>query len=133
MAARLDAVPRDPDPRVELEDATPEYDERGRSMLRMTAADPPNTWHAVARIDGQFAGRAWVHGDGSTAGIYDMEVWPDFRRSGLGSAILAALARVALAAGYHWAVLNATPAGERLYSARGFRRIGHGATWWLHR
>jgi GNAT superfamily N-acetyltransferase len=133
MAARLDAVPRETDPRVHLEDATPEYDEHGRRLLAMTAEEPRNTWHAVARVDGQFAGRAWLHGDGRTAGIYDMEVWPKYRQSGLGSAILAALAPPALAADYRWAVLNATPEGERLYSARGFRRIGDGATWWLHR
>lgn len=133
MAARLAARPVETDPRVRLEDATPEYDHHGRAMLGMTAEKPRNKWHAVARIDGQLAGRAWLHGDGQTAGIYDMEVWPKYRRLGLGSSILDVLARVALAAGYHWTVLNATPAGERLYSARGFERIGDGATWWLHR
>jgi hypothetical protein len=30
------------------------------------------------------------------------------------------------------AVLNATPDGERLYSAEGFSRIGTGITYWHH-
>jgi hypothetical protein len=29
-------------------------------------------------------------------------------------------------------VLNATPDGERLYSAEGFSRIGTGITYWHH-
>jgi hypothetical protein len=31
------------------------------------------------------------------------------------------------------ATLNATGEGELLYRALGFRSLGHGQTWWLHR
>ena len=35
-------------------------------------------------------------------------------------------------AGATRAVLNATPDGERLYSAEGFVRVGTGITYWHH-
>jgi GNAT superfamily N-acetyltransferase len=66
------------------------------------------------------------------AGIYDMVVWPRYQRRGLGRALLRAVCGAARARGAGAAVLNATPEGERLYSAEGFARIGTGITYWHH-
>ena len=35
--------------------------------------------------------------------------------------------------GVRFVTLNATGEGERLYSAMGFRSLGFGQTWWMHR
>ncbi len=61
-----------------------------------------------------------------------MDVWPDFQRRGLGRALLRTVCEAARAAGANRAVLNATPDGERLYSAEGFLHVGRGITYWHH-
>jgi GNAT superfamily N-acetyltransferase len=128
MAIAAADLPRDePDPRVEITGAVPEYDARGRALLRLT--DGP-FWHAVARVDGAFAGRGWSHRIGDVAGLFDVDVWPRWRRRGLGRALTLAVARAAAAP---WVVLNATGEGEGLYRALGFRSVGVGRTWWWHR
>jgi GNAT superfamily N-acetyltransferase len=83
-------------------------------------------------VDGRFAGRAWSLLDGDVAGVYDMEVWPRFQRRGLGRALLRKVCEAARAGGANRAVLNATPEGERLYSAEGFVHVGRGITYWHH-
>ncbi|HEY5822029.1 MAG TPA: GNAT family N-acetyltransferase [Propionibacteriaceae bacterium] len=117
----------------------------GQSRVRLTA-DPrpddagsaglltrPNTWRAEATVDGAYAGRAWIHLDGTTAGLFDMEVWPRFRRRGLGTELLQLLIGTAREHGAERAVLNATPEGAQLYRAAGFVRVGEGRTWWRHK
>ena len=120
--------------RVRLEEDTPEYtDQEVLAALRNSAgARPQDTWHAVARI-GRPAGRTRVVLDGDLAGVFDVAVWPAFRRRGLGTGIVRALCSAAASAGATHAVLNATREGERLYSTVGFSRIGDGITWWLRR
>jgi GNAT superfamily N-acetyltransferase len=130
MAARLDAI-RDPDDRrVGLSSDVPEYGLEGQRMLVLARGERPRAWHAVARVDGHFAERAWSLLDGEVAGVYDMEVWPQFQRRGLGRALLRTLCQAVREAGANRAVLNATPDGERLYSAEGFVHIGRGLTYW---
>jgi hypothetical protein len=125
--AAADLPDAGPDPRVEVTAAIPEYDAHGRALLRLT--DGP-FWHAVARVDGAFAGRAWSHRFDDVAGLYDVDVWPRWCRRGLGRTLTLAVAR---AAGAPWVALNATGEGEALYRALGFRSVGVGETWWLHR
>jgi GNAT superfamily N-acetyltransferase len=132
MAARLDAIAEPGDPRVELSADVPEYGPGGHQLLSLARREPACAWHATARVDGQFAGRAWSLMVGDIAGIYDMDVWPAFQRLGLGRALLRAVCGAARAAGATRAVLNATPDGERLYSAEGFVRVGEGITYWHH-
>jgi GNAT superfamily N-acetyltransferase len=48
---------------------------------------------------------------------------PDFARRGIGSAILDACERAAIAAGFRGFELGATVTGERLYSQRGYQPI----------
>lgn len=122
MTARLRDVGGPDDPRVELRD-----DE-------LTVARPSHTWSAAAYVEPghRLGGHAWSHVCGELAGIFDMVVWPQFQRRGLGTALLRVACAAAGAAGARHAVLNATPAGKLLYETCGFEQIGEGITWWLH-
>jgi ribosomal protein S18 acetylase RimI-like enzyme len=122
--------------RVSLVEHVPEYDGYGRALTALTRARPQRTWLAVARVDGAYAGRAWAHIVGGRlggAGIYDVDVLPAYRRRGLGRSLTLAVCRAAGKAGARVATLNATGEGELLYRAAGFRSLGLGKTWWLHR
>jgi GNAT superfamily N-acetyltransferase len=132
MAVAVNAVREPDDSRVALCSAVPEYGADGQRLLSLARGDQPKAWHAVARDDGRLAGHAWSMVNGEVAGIYDMEVWPDFRRRGLGRALLRSVCHAARSAGASRAVLNATPEGERLYSAEGFVHVGRGITYWHH-
>ena len=66
------------------------------------------------------------------AGIYDMGVRPEHRRQRIGRSLTLAACRLAIELGCTHAVLNATPAGERLCRTVGFERLGEGRTWWRH-
>ena len=120
------------DERVALCSKVPEYGEASRQLLTLATDASHRAWHAVARVDGTFAGRAWAFATPGIAGIYDMEVWPGFRRTGLARALLRTVCGAARAAGVPSAVLNATPDGERVYVAEGFAHIGKGITYWHH-
>ena len=61
-----------------------------------------------------------------------MEVWPVFRRRGLGRSLLHAVCSAARTAGAQFATLNATAEGEPLYAAEGFVLLGKGITYWHH-
>ncbi len=132
MAAQLAAIAAPDDGRVTITREVPEYDTGGRRLLSLVEDSGTPAWHAVARIDGRLAGRAWAFAPGGIAGIYDMDVWPGFQRRGLGRGLLRSLCGSARAAGARTAVLNVTPDGERLYSAEGFTGIGTGSTYWHH-
>ena len=101
---------------------------------RATAARPKHTWSAAAYAEPghRLVGHAWSHLTGELAGVFDMVVWPEFQRRGLGTALLRAVCAAAGAAGATHAVLNATPEGKLLYETCGFEQIGEGITWWLH-
>ena len=134
MAAPVESIGPAVDRRVALEDDTPEYNDPGDlARLAMCRARPQTTWHAAARVGGRLAGHGWINLDGDVAGVFNMAVWPTFRRRGLGTGIVRLLAATAATAGASQVALNATPDGERLHSTIGFARIGDGITWWLHR
>ena len=61
-----------------------------------------------------------------------MDVWPAFRRRGLGRSLLRAVCGAARTAGARFATLNATAEGELLYATEGFARLGTGMTYWRH-
>lgn len=146
MTAPLAAITAPDDPRVELQFDTTDYDGEHvdyRDQLALTRTMPGTAWYAAAYADPpstqpasrRFAGRAWSFRDpgrGAVAGIFDMAVWPPFRRRGLGNSLLRTVCAAAAAAGAERAVLNATPEGKLLYSRHGFTQIGEGITWWLH-
>lgn len=115
----------------------PEYSGAPAKELAVARTEPAKAWHAVARAQGDLAGAAYSFYDGTDnpralGGIFNMEVLPQFRRRGLGTALLASTAQQAAAAGALELALNATPEGYELYSNRGFELIGRGQTWWLH-
>jgi GNAT superfamily N-acetyltransferase len=138
MALDLDQMPLDEtDERVALVTDVPEYGPGfGRALLELVRRQPRSFAHAVARVDGAYAGHATVHvlgGKLGGAGIYDVDVLPSQRRRGLGRALTLAVCRAATRAGARVATLNATGMGELLYRALGFRSLGLGQTWWIHR
>ncbi|NUR24385.1 MAG: GNAT family N-acetyltransferase [Catenulispora sp.] len=139
MTARVADVGDADDPRIELQEDTLDYQGEYagyRAWLALTRERPQHSWYAAAYDEpgGRFAGRAWSHlnSDGAMAGVFDMNVWPPFRRRGLGAGLLRAVVGAAAKAGARDAVLNATPEGKLLYESCGFRQIGEGITWWLH-
>lgn len=132
MTASVDALLRDagdagPDPRVGLDVPSG----------GVCALEPPQAWLAAARVGGEWAGQSYAfvppnQGTRHLAGIFDMFVAPEHRRTGLGTALLDCLARTAADAGAEHLLLNATPEGLQLYRNRGFALIGKGRTWWHH-
>lgn len=126
MAVELAAIPACTDDRVSLTTDVPEYGPDGQRLLALGQGPDATAWHAVARVDGAFAGRAWSFASGPHAGVFDMDVWPGFRRRGLGRALLRAVCSAARTAGAQFATLNATGDGEPLRQ-RGLRarRYGH--------
>jgi len=128
MTAAVGDVGAAGDPRIELQQDTDDF--RGeyadyRESLRLTRERPQHSWYAAAyddragrasRNDRRFAGHAWSHlrGETETAGVFDMQVWPQFQRRGLGSGLLRAVVAAAAGAGASNAVLNATQAVVRV-------------------
>jgi GNAT superfamily N-acetyltransferase len=119
----------EPDPRVSLVTSVREYDAYGSALLTLTRG---RCWHAEARVDGRHVGHAWSFLHGDEAGVYDMDVYPPWQRQGLGRALTLAVCGAARDAGARLITLNATDAGERLYSTVGFEPAGWGQTWWWH-
>jgi GNAT superfamily N-acetyltransferase len=137
MTAALVDVPPARDPRVRLEEDTLDYQGEHaayRDQLALARVRPACAWYAAAhtRKTARFAGRAWSFRDGEFAGVFDMQVWPRFRRRGMGTGLLSAVCAAARQAGASQAVLNATAEGKLLYSTCGFTQIGAGITWWHH-
>jgi ribosomal protein S18 acetylase RimI-like enzyme len=117
MAAALESVVGPDDDRVSITSVVPEYGANGKRLLALADAPDARAWHA-GRSDRRPLCRPRLgFAPGQITGIYDMDVWPRFRRQGLGRALLRRLCASAHAAGAQAAVLNATPDGERLYSA----------------
>jgi GNAT superfamily N-acetyltransferase len=112
------------------------WDGAGIAAVRSTlaGAKPRRVWHLGAWREGRPVGHALVNvstGRLGVAGIYDMGVAEGERRQGIGRALTAAALQLAGANGCAAATLNATPEGELLYSALGFRSVGVAQTWWL--
>lgn len=97
------------------------------------AGDPPAVRHLAVRSGGETVGHVVVNPWRGFAGIYSMGVAEDHRRRGIGRALTVAACRVGEALGCTHALLNATPEGALLYRTVGFRSLGEGQTWWLHR
>ena len=137
MTAPIAELLGSPDPRIELQEDTQDYQGEYAgygSQLALARTRPQRAWYAAAYAarSGRFAGRAWSFLDGDLAGVFDMDVWPPFRRRGLGTGLVRAVCAAAGAACARDAVLNATPEGKLLYARCGFTQIGEGITWWLH-
>jgi GNAT superfamily N-acetyltransferase len=133
MTAQLDTMRAPKDPRVHLGPSPEDLaDDPQSGAVRLAALEPERAFFAAARVEGKLVGHAWSFVDGDVAGVFDMVVWPEARRRGLGAALLQTVCAAAREAGAKTAALNATPQGALLCRAQGFRRVGEGATWWLH-
>ncbi|MET4003771.1 MULTISPECIES: GNAT family N-acetyltransferase [Arthrobacter] len=111
--------------------------EEADPRVSLTALVEHQVWLATARSGDDWAGRSYAYlppdqGAKHLAGIFDMIVAPEQRRTGLGTALLNTLSEAAFNAGAEHLLLNATPDGQRLYRKYGFELIGKGQTWWLH-
>jgi len=76
----------------------------------------------LAYLNGEAAGAATAHTEGSVAGIYGVATLPDFRRRGVASAIVAHIAQLAWEKGCDTVFLSSEPDGEaaRMYERMGF-------------
>jgi GNAT superfamily N-acetyltransferase len=122
--------PYEPDPRVSEAGDVPEYDDFGRALLSLTRRRPQTSYLFVARVDGRFAGHAWLHMAAGIGGLFDVFVPEDLRRQGLGSALSRAASARAAGLGIDTIALNAE--FPPLYESLGYRSRGHGQTWWRH-
>lgn len=141
MVADLSTMDKSPDPRVELQLRTGDYQHEETAypmQLAVARRQPTRAWYAAAYAAAhstgtrRFAGRAWSFVDGDFAGVFDMAVWKPYRRQGFGTGLLRAVCAAAYQNGARHAILNATPEGKLLYSTCGFTQIGEGITWWRH-
>jgi hypothetical protein len=71
--------------------------------------------------------------EGAAGTVFDLHVEPGERRRGVGWTLTHRLCARAADDGVRHVTLNATGEGERLYRAMGFRSLGFGQTWWMHR
>ena len=117
MALELDALPADrPVEAVEIE---------------LHSAD--GVHRALARRGTSVLGTALMAVDGSAGSIFDLHVEEAERRRGIGWTLTHRLCAQGASDGMRYVTLNATGDGEGLYRAMGFRSLGFGQTWWMHR
>jgi GNAT superfamily N-acetyltransferase len=91
---------------------------------------PAAAIHLGVRLRQKVVGQVVVLPLDGVAGIYSMGVAPKAQGRGIGLALTKAALGTAWEHACSAAVLNATPAGERLYGRAGFRSLGWGQTWW---
>ena len=113
---------------AEYEKALPEVSATVEDLRRALLGEQPAVFAHVAETEGQVAGFALWFLSFSTwtgqHGIYleDLYVRPDQRRSGLGRALLAELARICMTRGYarlEWSVLDWNSPARRFYASLG--------------
>jgi GNAT superfamily N-acetyltransferase len=124
---------------AEYEKALPEVSATQEDLHRALLGERPAVFAHVAENDGQVVGFALWFLSFSTwtgqHGIYleDLYVRPDQRRSGLGRALLAELARICLARGYarlEWSVLDWNSPARTFYASLGAAEMNE---WTVHR
>lgn len=92
------------------------------TYARAPACD--GVFHFVIRLDGRIAAAAhYAFGGEGDIVIDRVATHPDFRRRGLGHALMTGLMDHAHARGARRALLLSTQAGEKLYSAMGFETL----------
>jgi GNAT superfamily N-acetyltransferase len=118
---------------AEYEKALPEVSATQEDLRRALLAEQPAVFAHVAENDGQVGGFALWFLSFSTwtgqHGIYleDLYVRPGQRRSGVGRALLAELARICVARGYarlEWSVLDWNSPARSFYASLGAAEMG---------
>jgi GNAT superfamily N-acetyltransferase len=93
----------------------------GRNLL--TQLSPRRVWHFTATSNGQVVGETTLRIGAGVAGIADVEVLEQFRKRGIGTALVLAALQHARKLGHRAAVLGATGMGIGVYSRLGFREV----------
>ena len=88
-------------------------------MFRVLIQSPEMTLY-VGRIDGEPVGVSMMFLSSGVAGLYQVEVLPEHRRRGFGTALTLAPMEDARQQGYRIAVLQASAMGEPVYRRIGF-------------
>jgi ribosomal protein S18 acetylase RimI-like enzyme len=91
----------------------------------LATADHAAFHMVVARHDGENAVTALAFDHDGDSGIFNVATLERHRRCGLGSAITALLAHEARARGCRTASVQSTAMAEGVYTAAGFRHLGH--------
>ena len=89
-------------------------------MFRVLIRSPGVTFY-VGRIDGEPVGVSMMFLSSGVAGLYQVEVRPEYRRQGIGTAMTLAPMEDARQQGYRIAVLQASAMGEPVYRKIGFK------------
>jgi len=98
----------------------------------MAAHRPQRIWYFGAWLDGKAVGRTTLFAPepaSAPAGIYDVEVLKHARYSGIGTMLVYAALRHAIALGRSECVLAATGAGKGVYERTGFREVTKISFW----
>lgn len=96
--------------------------EADSTYARAPAAD--GVFHFVVRQEGRIAAAAhYAFGEGGDIVVDRVATHPDFRRRGLGQAVMSGLLAHAHSQGATRALLLSTQAGEKLYTAMGFQTL----------
>ena len=82
---------------------------------------PNRRW--VARLGGVTVGTSSIFLGAGVAGLYNVTTLPEARGQGIGAAVTLAALAAARDAGYHVAVLQASPMGFPVYARLGFREV----------
>jgi GNAT superfamily N-acetyltransferase len=90
---------------------------------------PRRVWHWVAWSEGKPVGLTTLCKGAGTAGLYGVEVLEQFRRKGIGSALVRAALQQAKDLGFNSAVLSASSLGKGVYEGQGFREVGKLSFW----
>ena len=93
----------------------------GRGVMALV--QPPQVWHFAASLEGKPIGETTLCCGAGVAGIYAVEVLEEFRRRGIGTALVQAAVRQAQQLGHATAVLAATGMGMSVYARLGFREV----------
>jgi GNAT superfamily N-acetyltransferase len=94
---------------------------QGRGIMALVK--PRQVWHFAASLEGKPIGETTFCCGAGVAGIYDVEVLEEFRRRGIGTALVQAALRQAQQLGHATAVLGATGMGLTVYARLGFREV----------
>ena len=89
-------------------------------MFKVLIQSPKVTLY-VGRIDGEPVGVSMMFLSSGVAGLYQVEVLPEHRRRGIGTALTLAPMEDARQQGYRIAVLQASAMGEPVYRKIGFK------------
>jgi GNAT superfamily N-acetyltransferase len=101
--------------------------QRGRELLAGTK--PKVVWNFSANIGERAVGEATLFAAAGVAGLYDVEVLKEFRRRGIGTALVQAALDKARELGFSVAVLGATDLGQGVYARLGFRQVCRLSVW----